>query len=239
MIRLILTVIVLTIAIHAGIVTTATCEIPFASVTDPHSCTLAGDRARASASSNVLVQSPLAASDPLLVRLSQSVTADDSMFFPTYAKATASGEFSTQLTTAGPIRAGWLEYDFDETDGGSGSIAYVGGAYGVVIGNTTVYRCIAGSSGWFGLCEPSWGTAVRLPITLGQSFALLMYQNESTRADLLVNLILDTSLKIRLFEQDGTTAVALMETPEPGTAMLLAAALGTVLLISRRRRTAT
>lgn len=238
MLRLIVLVIGATISLQATIITSVSCTAARVSITDTQTCaandTIPPGTVTASASSTGTVQWPVSASDSLFIKLTQSVQAGGRFF--TSGSASAKGEFSAWLTTADPTRPGWLAYVFDETDGGSGASNF-SSAYSVVIGNTTLFHCVGSTEGWYGSCEGDPWIPPVVPITLGQPFALVMSQDLRIRDAGL--LTLETSLKVRLFEQDQITSVAIQDTPEPGTAILSAAAFGIALLASYRRRNVT
>ncbi len=161
-----------------------------------------------------------------------------SLFGPGTMAVTAI-DYQNALTTAGPLRAGYLQWQgFGSVDQQETSIKITTGIiqlapYFLLAELTCSFTCTPGP-GYFKAYP-------RIPFLLGAPFTLeaMGSNNAMSSSDLAAGGLLTTNYQFRFFEADGFTPVAVSEVPEPSSLALLSGTgigiLFTVSLHQRRR----
>jgi hypothetical protein len=157
------------------------------------------------------------------------------------ASSTINAEFD--LTTAGPVRAGFLQAVWEPTSVG-GSTDGTGGSFAVIMRTNDFYSNGGLSCSYFwplaGCLDQQslLGHFTRIPFTLGEDFEIRYVSTVNSGSYRFVGhtgAMVEMNYKFRLFEADGETPVAVLSAaPEPSAWALLLA--GCSLLIAKRAR---
>ena len=151
------------------------------------------------------------------------------------ASASASTSLSLNLETAGPIRPGYVELQFPETNFNGNWESAAGdnrGSYSFSMGGISI-RCAAGDYLMASNCSFSdqhgdfydfyLNNATLFPWILGTAFTMNINQQSFAYSDQgLGETGATTELLFKFIEEDGVTPVALSAAPESGTMSLLA-----------------
>ena len=154
------------------------------------------------------------------------------------SEADASGDVSLSLSTAAPVRQGYLRLLYEPVVWGLSPGDFSGTLSVAVNGAKTTCGISQYQTCPFPFVPSDAAPAIAF--TLGQSFSIDV--NQSTRA--IAGFIEGSSLNIvnsrvilRILDTDATTPVAVTETPEPTSWMLLGVSLSAAALAFRKRKT--
>jgi hypothetical protein len=189
--------------------------------------------------SSTATSSASVSSDLLSFTFSQSVRAVYAgSGFLGNSEADASGDVSLSLSTAAPVRQGYLRLLYEPVVWGLSPGDFSGTLSVAVNGAKTTCGISQYQTCPFPFVPSDAAPAIAF--TLGQSFSIDV--NQSTRA--IADFIEGSSLNIvnsrvilRILDTDATTPVAVTETPEPTSWMLLGVSLSAAALAFRKRKT--
>jgi hypothetical protein len=151
------------------------------------------------------------------------------------SEADASGDVSLSLSTAGPVRQGYLRLLYEPIVWGL-SPGDFSGTLSVAV-NSGKTACGINPNQMCPFPFVPSDAAPAIPFTLGQSFSIDVNQSTRAFADFIEGSslnIVNSRVILRILDTDGATPVAVSETPEPASWMLLGVSLSAVALACKK-----